>query len=196
MSDTDFAAVCSVDGCDRPYLARGYCRRHYSRWYRHRDVSEPLRIPGECGDWLRENSNYEGDGACLIWPYARLKTGYGVVYFEGRQQLAGRAMCILVHGAPPTLTHEAAHTCGKGHEGCVHPRHLYWATPTQNQADRIKHGTDIRGERASWAKLTEPQVIEIRRLAQHLRHKDVAALFGISRSMVGLIVRRKEWAHV
>jgi len=26
--------ICSVDGCDRAALARGWCRRHYSRWKR------------------------------------------------------------------------------------------------------------------------------------------------------------------
>ena len=25
-------ATCSVDGCERPFSARGYCKRHYERW--------------------------------------------------------------------------------------------------------------------------------------------------------------------
>ena len=27
--------TCSVDGCHRPGMTRGWCRMHYMRWYRH-----------------------------------------------------------------------------------------------------------------------------------------------------------------
>jgi hypothetical protein len=27
--------TCSVDGCGRPFYARGWCSMHYLRWYRH-----------------------------------------------------------------------------------------------------------------------------------------------------------------
>lgn len=27
--------ICKVDECDSPHLARGYCRKHYLRWYKH-----------------------------------------------------------------------------------------------------------------------------------------------------------------
>lgn len=33
--------TCSVDGCDRPYIARTYCTKHYQRWQRH---GNPLLI--------------------------------------------------------------------------------------------------------------------------------------------------------
>lgn len=26
--------TCSVEGCDRPHVARGLCRKHYAQWYR------------------------------------------------------------------------------------------------------------------------------------------------------------------
>lgn len=28
---------CTVNGCDEPHEARGMCRTHYQRWYRHGD---------------------------------------------------------------------------------------------------------------------------------------------------------------
>ncbi len=37
--------ICSVEGCGRPVLARGWCTAHYGRWYRHGDVEvdRPIR---------------------------------------------------------------------------------------------------------------------------------------------------------
>ena len=31
--------TCSIDSCDDPILARGWCRKHYLRWYKHDDVN-------------------------------------------------------------------------------------------------------------------------------------------------------------
>ena len=37
-------ARCTVDGCSRPLLARGWCSTHYSRWRTHGDpvVAVPI----------------------------------------------------------------------------------------------------------------------------------------------------------
>lgn len=38
--------LCSISGCGKRHLARGYCRRHYSRWDRHGDPNyePPVRL--------------------------------------------------------------------------------------------------------------------------------------------------------
>lgn len=37
---------CSVEGCDRTAKSRGWCRRCYSRWYRHGDPTVVLPKKG------------------------------------------------------------------------------------------------------------------------------------------------------
>lgn len=41
--------ACSVRGCRRPVKARGWCNRHYLRWWKHGDPTDNLRPPrGRC----------------------------------------------------------------------------------------------------------------------------------------------------
>lgn len=35
------AATCSVQGCDSPEVARGYCQTHYQQWRRHGTIERP-----------------------------------------------------------------------------------------------------------------------------------------------------------
>ena len=157
--------ICSVEGCCNKSCSRGLCDKHYKRFRKHGDTSTRLRAAtGERRAWLEAHVSHDADG-CLIWPYSRFHTGYGQYTLpSGAKGTASRVMCELAHGAPPTPEHEAAHSCGKGHEGCVNPMHLRWATQADNAADKVRHGTDARGERQWQAKLTEDDVRRIRRL--------------------------------
>lgn len=84
--------------------------------------------------WLKAHVAHVGE-ECLIWPNSTNHQGYGQVGFYGKVVKAHRLMCILAHGDPPTPGHHAAHSCGNGHGGCVHPKHLSWKTPTQNRLE-------------------------------------------------------------
>jgi len=78
---------------------------------------------GKCLAWLKERVAYDGE-ECLIWPFSGNHQGYGHLGYFGKVVKAHRLMCILAHGEPPTPEHHAAHSCGRGHLGCVHPGHL------------------------------------------------------------------------
>jgi len=147
--------VCSIPDCGKPHMARGWCQKHYFRFRRHGDP-----LGGAIGDARRYFEevilNYDGD-ECLPWPFSTADCGYGRIRIGGRKQVVSRAVCERVNGPPPTPAHEAAHSCGKGHEGCCTKRHLRWATRTENQAERVAHGTNhIRGY--YWKKHRERKV--------------------------------------
>lgn len=42
--------TCSVDGCEKPHKAYGWCRTHYARWQRHGDVMQDVPVQRRAPD--------------------------------------------------------------------------------------------------------------------------------------------------
>lgn len=129
-------------------------------------------------DWLRGRVNYDGP-ECLTWPFSKVR-GYGNLKFGDKITYAHRVMCELVHGPDPTGEHEAAHSCGRGHFGCVDPRHLSWKTKSENALDCRAHGTQARNMAGNRGKLSDEDAAEIRTLKGYLTQAEIAAMFGVS----------------
>jgi hypothetical protein len=125
--------------------------------------------------WLRDVAlPYSGD-ECLVWPFGREPTGYCSMGRHGKKFYVHRHVCELVHGAPPTPKHHAAHSCNNGPGGCVSPRHLSWKTNAENQHDRFRsQPVNVR------YKLLPAQVEEIRALRGKEPVQVTASRFGIS----------------
>ena len=60
--------ACSVGGCERPRVARGYCQAHYCRLLRHGDVFEDLPIG------FHKPSAYTSRGQCVVPDCGRNQT--------------------------------------------------------------------------------------------------------------------------
>lgn len=73
---------------------------------------------------------------------------------------------------------------------------LYWGTPTQNSADKIRNGNQPCGEGSGPAKLTNVQIDEIRNLSGKISQDNIAIRYGIAQSQVSRIVNRKHWKHL
>jgi hypothetical protein len=77
------------------------------------------------------------------------------------------------------------------------PDNLKWGTLVENSADRIAHGTVPRGEKHHLAKLTDRNVLNIRRLiAQGFPERKVAKVFGVSQGTIHMIKVGRTWTHV
>lgn len=134
--------------------------------------------------WLRSHFNYEGDD-CLLWPGVIDKEkGYGKVGYKRKILWAYRLMCEFAHGPAPADKPQASHSCGNGPEGCCNPRHLSWATQSENQLDRRRHGTAVTWRGGHRSQLTAAQVAEIRALKGKEILSSLARRFGISMSNV------------
>lgn len=204
--------ICSIPDCGKLSKQKGWCWGHYYRW---RKYGDPLKmvaktLPGEARKFYNDVVlKFDGD-ECLLWPYARAGYkyneggGYGILGSgTNRTPLqVHRLVCEAFNGVPPTPKHQAAHNCGNSL--CVNHQHLRWATPTENMADTIRHGTrsrigvyqrpKTRVTKAS--KLTDDDVRQIRKLAGAMLHRDIATQFGISRGAVSAIVLRERRPHV
>jgi hypothetical protein len=81
---------------------------------------------------------------------------------------------------------------------CVNPKHLFIGHQKENMADCSAKGRTSRGSRHGLAKIDENVVIDIRGRSTGRRgeQREFAKEYGISRELVGRIIRRKCWKHV
>lgn len=97
--------------------------------------------------------------------------------------------------------------CPNGHQACHFPDrdvtnnrrcNLRWDTLLENARDRIRHGTQVRGESQPRAKLTDADVSAIREeyFSGDVRAEDIAARYDVTATLIQNIVRGKTWKHV
>jgi hypothetical protein len=174
----------------------GLCSTHYMRWRKHGSPHKLLRTPNnESSDYLAEVVMKSDTDRCIVWPYLRNNKGYAVIGKGGGMKLVTRIVCEQTHGAPKKNWH-AAHICGKGHTGCVNPRHLRWATPSENHFDKRHHGTDNRGIRNPNAILSDRQVLQIRSLKGTMSQNRIAEKFGVTDRTINDIMSFRTWRHL
>lgn len=133
-----------------------------------------------------------GEKACLTWPFARSR-GYGQFGYMGELLYAHRFMCELAHGPAPADKPQCRHLCGNGHLGCVNPKHLRWATQSENHFDRRRHGTANTAKYGHAGRvLTPSQIISARRLYrnQKLTVTALARWYSVSRRTIERAVKQ------
>lgn len=90
------------------------------------------------------------------------------------------------------------HTCDN--PSCVNPDHLFLGTANDNLQDMIRKGRAVlstKGERHGRAKLTESDVLEIRRLhASGVSQRSLSRKYKMSVASINMIVHRKHWTHI
>jgi hypothetical protein len=188
--------LCSIPDCGKSHSREGYCKAHYARFLKYGDPLAGRTARGAARNFLLTDvMNYEGD-ECLVWPFSRDKKGYGRINIYGKPRVVSRVVCEKTHGPPLVETNEAAHSCGKGHLGCVTKRHLSWKTCAENNADKNANGTQNRGERCPQSKLTTEDVLEIRNKVGTVGQKELAIMFGVSRCTIRNIRDRETWFHL
>ena len=112
------------------------------------------RLPSEIGEWRKLLSSKDKKGYILV----ALMDGNSKRHTK---RIARLVLEAFVGACPAGM--ECCHDPDRTKSNCCLDN-LRWDTRKNNHADKIKHGTSQRGERASRVKLTREQVFEIRKL--------------------------------
>lgn len=137
----------------------------------------------------------EKTDGCWLWTGpVQGNNGYGSFHYLGKLIGAHRFSWIL-HRGPVVGRANVLHRCDT--PTCVNPDHLFLGTHAENMADRNAKGRTARGERIAVSRLTDSQVLEMRRLrGEGMSETALGRLFGVNRSTAHCVVRGKLWRHL
>ena len=132
---------------------------------------------------------------CWLWTAHIADSGYGTMYFSGKQQPAHRASWILFRGRIPAGK-IVCHKCDV--RACVNPEHLFLGTHADNAADMKRKGRSAFGVKSHSCKLDSEAVLKIRALLaeDRLYMTEIARMFGVSDGTVRDIKKGKRWSHI
>jgi hypothetical protein len=123
---------------------------------------------------VRDNGCWEFTGGCD-------KDGYGKFTVLGITLLAHRVAYDLCVGDIPDGM-KVLHTCDN--PPCINPEHLRLGTALDNSSDMVSRGrtNGPRGSRQGQSKLTESNVVQIRRLLKEGEHsqREIARRLKVS----------------
>lgn len=159
------------------------------------DGRRPPAKQGEARDYFYANL-YSITDDCKLWPYGRMRRGYGVITIDRHQYPVHQLACQAWNGPKPPGMQAAHGPCNR--PSCFNGAHLSWKTPKENMADQVRDGTAMLGAKNHATKLTPEIVMEIRRryALGGVRQVDLATEFGIKQPALSSLIRRETWWHV
>lgn len=130
-------------------------------------------------------------GSCWPWTGYKNRRGYGM---HGSGKLAHRTAYELAVGSVPRSL-LVRHLCHN--PSCCCPAHLEPGTHQDNSNDMVAAGRQTSGERNGIAKLSDEQVLEMRRRrAAGARVTDLAIEFSVTTSLVAQVCTGRVWRHL
>lgn len=134
-----------------------------------------------------------GPDSCWEYQGTIDHTGYGRISVENRYLSTHRYAAQLWIGDPTGYV--VRHTCDN--RPCCNPAHLLLGTMLDNVRDRVERGRSrtLRGDECSYSKLTEAQVIDIKRaLARGVTARSLAREYEVNRTTISAIKNGVNWA--
>ena len=157
---------------------------------------------GRVRSTARYVNGYSHNGACPIkikrksHILSQNVRGAGYLYvclsFDGleRKEQVHKLVLLAFKGKCP-YGMQACHNDGNPKHN--NPDNLRWDTPKNNQLDRKRHNTDLRGEEVGTSKYKAEDIIKIK---NGIGFKEANSEFGISRTQFYRIKKGEAWCHI
>lgn len=135
------------------------------------------------------------DDGCWMYIGGWTGSGYGAICDVGRKTLSAHVVSYSIHKGEIPKGMRVLHTCD--HKYCVNPDHLFLGTTKDNKDDEINKGRHAFGERQGNSKLSEDEVVQIKRLlASSFSGAEIGRMFNVTPEAIYLIKKGTNWRHV
>lgn len=185
MEKLSSTKMAQMAGCSRGTII------NQMKWF---SIPRRKRVPLIDRFWSRVD--IRDDDECWEWRAGKKKGGYGSITISGTKQGIAHRVSWQIHNGPIPKGLCVLHKCDN--RSCVNPRHLFLGTKADNSADMTAKGRRAYGAQTNRTKLTDNDVIEIRRIREKdgLTYQKIADGFGIGISTVRSIICRETWTHL
>ena len=168
-------------------------------------MSDNTRIEWATSTFEKFISNIaHGENGCWEWKAGLFSNGYGQFRIGKKKYRAHRLMWSFIHGEIPD-GRIICHRCDN--PKCCRPSHLFIGTNRDNARDRDSKGRGARGknprkgrkgENNHQSKLNRYSVTVIREKWEQGEHtqRELAESFGVSKSQIANIVKKRSWRHI
>lgn len=161
--------------------------------------SKPLaNVPREILERIWQRVEIRGSNECWPWHGAN-HADYGMLQTQTvrgkphNKWMVHRVSYFLATGDDP-IGYVVCHSCDN--PPCCNPRHLFKGTPSDNRMDCVRKKRHNWGERHGRARLTNKDVIMIRKLILKMSSIQIAAELGVAHSTIREITRGATWRHI
>lgn len=192
--------LCSIEGCKcNRRGALGLCNAHYKLLKKNGDPTRLRRARDGAHLEFVQSAIMSNTDECIDWPFpiSQEKWSYPMFTYKGKIQKVSRFVLSDRLGRKLSYGEVARHRCDN--PLCVNPRHLEPGTHQDNMDDMRLRGRvkAARGSKCHLSKLTEADVLNIRRLLSYgVLISDIARIYAVSSTAISGIKKGRTWKHV
>jgi len=148
-----------------------------------------------CSDKCRFMFYVVCTGTCWLWTGTKNRAGYGKLCFKNNNAATAHRVSYLLFKGEIPAGMCVCHTCDN--PACVKPDHLWLGTTQENTADMVKKNRSLRGEKSTMAKVTEADVIAIRKLnSLNIAQNKISKMFNLTAGHINNIIKKRVWKHI